>query len=591
MDVEKWVEEQAEVLKPKKIIWLDGSDREAHELVESALKENFFDGRKTLYELSGKKFPNSFLHRSHPDDVARTEKRTFMIFEREEEAGPTNNWIPPDKAKEILKPILKGAMEGRTMYVIPFVMGHPDSPYAQPCVQITDSTYVAISMRIMARVGEDALKLIRKRGKFIKGVHTIGELDKEKKYIMHFPEEELVVSVNSGYGGNALLGKKCIALRLASWKGKKEGWLAEHMLLIEVESPEGKKYYFLGAFPSASGKTNLALLSPTLKGWKVRTLGDDIAWLWIGDDGRLWAMNPEAGFFGVAPGTSFKTNPNMMKTLMNDKFFPTLFTNVALDVDENTPWWEGLEDDWPIPEHLVDWQGNPWSPESGKPAAHPNSRFTVSIRNCPILSPEYDNPRGVPVSGIIFGGRRSDTIPLVYETFDWEHGVFVAAGMGAETTAAAEGKVGVVRRDPFSMLPFCGYNMADYFAHWLEIGKKLKVKPKIFFVNWFRKDEDGSFLWPGFGENIRAIKWMIDRIEGRAEGKETPIGIVPKPEELDLSGLEISERSLEKLLAVIPEEWRREVQEIEKFFTKFGDRLPRELKIWLERLKRSFRTE
>ena len=591
-EIERWVEEQAEILKPKEVVWCDGTEKEAEELVKKALDENFYNGRKTLYEIDNSYFPNSFLHRSHPEDVARTEGRTFMIFKEQKTAGPNNNWMSPERAKDILGGILKGAMEGRTMYVIPFVMGNPDFPKCQPCVQITDSTYVAISMRIMSRVGDIALKKIRENGgRFIKGIHSIAELNKEKKYIMHFPEEDTVVSVNSGYGGNALLGKKCIALRLASYKGWKEGWLAEHMLLIEVESPEGEKFYFLGAFPSASGKTNLALLQPSLPGWKVRTVGDDIAWLYIGEDGRLYATNPEAGFFGVAPGTSSKTNPNMMRTLRNNKFFPTLFTNVALDGDTRIPWWEGLEVDIPRPDNLIDWQGNLWDPNSGKPAAHPNSRFTVSIRNCPILSPEYDNPKGVPISGIIFGGRRSTTIPLVVEAFDWEYGVFLASTMGAERTAAAEGKVGEVRRDPFSMLPFCGYNMAYYFKHWLEFGEKLKHKPKIFLVNWFRKDEDGSFLWPGFGENIRVIKWMIDRIKGKVDGQETQIGIIPKNTEIDTGGLEITEGKMKKLLDVSREEWEKEVKEMEKFLEKFKGELPSSIKENLQKLKRRFGIE
>ncbi len=587
--IERWVDSLSSELRPSRVTWVDGGREQIQELLRVALDENFFGERKTLYELRQSYFPDAFLHRSHPDDVARTENRTFIVHNNPKVVGPNNNWMSPDQARSALEPILRGAMKNRTMYVIPFVMGHPDSVFAQPCVQITDSVYVAISMCIMTRVGEDAIRLIRGNGGFIKGIHTLGELDKQKKYIVHFPEEDTVISVNSGYGGNALLGKKCISLRLASYKGWNDRWwLAEHMLIIEVETPEGEKFYFTAAFPSASGKTNLALIESALPGWKVRTLGDDIAWLYISDDGRLYAMNPEAGFFGVAPGTSSKTNPNMMRTLRNSgSDFPTLFTNTALDPENQIPWWEGLDPDIPLPKTLIDWMGNIWSPDTGKPAAHPNSRFTVSIRRCPILSPEYDNPRGVPISGIIFGGRRSDTIPLVFETFDWEHGVFTAASMGAETTAAAEGEIGRVRRDPFSMLPFLGYNMAFYFRYWLDIGKRLKHRPKIFFVNWFRKD-GGRFIWPGFGENMRVIKWMVERINGKAKGVETEVGILPDPSELDIGGLELSKKEILKLLSVDKKEWEKEIKEIESFFSLFGDDLPGEFSRQIINLKKRF---
>ncbi|GBD04256.1 Phosphoenolpyruvate carboxykinase [GTP] [bacterium HR19] len=587
-ELENWVEEQAKILKPKEIVWIsEGEGKELENLVTQALKENFIGG-KVLYELNQTPFPHSFLHRSHPEDVARTEHRTFLSFKDKNLAGPTNNFMGIQEAKELIYNLSKNAMEGRKMYVIPFIMGNPDSHYSLPCVQITDSIYVAISMCIMTRAGKVALEKIKERGKFIKGIHSLGNLDKDKKYIIHFPEEELVVSLNSGYGGNALLGKKCIALRIASYKGWCEGWLAEHMLIIEVENPEGKKFYFAAAAPSASGKTNLALLSPTLPGWKVRTLGDDIAWIHIGDDGKLYALNPEAGFFGVAPGTSSKTNPNMIKTLKSGKHLVTIFTNVALDPENLIPWWEGLEPDIPKPKKLLDWQGKYWDSSSGLPAAHPNSRFTVSIRNCPILSPEYDNPKGVPLDGIIFGSRRSSTIPLVFEAKDWQTGIFFAATMGAETTAAAEGKVGIVRRDPFSMLPFCGYNMAYYFKHWLKIGKIAKNKPKIFFVNWFRK-KDGYFVWPGFGENIRVIKWMIDRIEGKAKGVEKEIGIIPKEEEIDLSGLEMKREDVEFALSLKRDEWEKEISDIEVFLKSFGDELPDEIRKTLHSIKKKFK--
>ena len=582
--VEKWVEEQAQLTKPERIHWVKGTEEEIRALMEIAMTRERTGPHLTFKELNHKVFPNSYLHRSHPTDVARTEQLTYVCLPTKEETGPNNNWMEPGEAKKMLRGLFDGCMRGRTLYVIPYMMGHPESPYAKPCIQITDSIYVVVSMCIMTRAGQRTLDRIGDSEDFVKGLHSIGDLDPNRRFIMHFPQENLVMSIGSGYGGNALLGKKCFSLRIASYQGYREGWLAEHMIIMGVEDPDGDVHYILGAFPSACGKTNLAMLDPILEGYKVTTLGDDIAWINIGPDGRLYAINPESGFFGVAPGTSYKTNPNMMRTLKNDKWYPTLFTNTALNLDDNSPWWEGLGD---MPPHLEDWQGNPYDPKSGKPAAHPNSRFTVSLYNCPTLSPEFDNPMGVPVSAIIFGGRRSDTIPLVSESFDWEHGVFRASINGSETTTAAVGKVGVVRRDPMAMLPFTGYNMADYFRHWLQMGKKLKNPPKIFSVNWFQKGEAGEFLWPGFRENSRVIKWIIDRIKGKAGAKETPIGLIPRPEDLCLEGLDIDRKSLERLLEVRPEEWKREVMEAESFYEQFGDRLPGELRAHLERLKKA----
>lgn len=582
--VERWVEEQARLTKPDKIHWVQGTEDEIRSLVEIAMTKERTGQHLTFRELNHKVFPNSYLHRSHPTDVARTEHLTYVCLPKKEDAGPNNNWMEPTEAKRLLQGLFNGCMRGRTLYVIPYMMGHPESPYAKPCIQITDSIYVVVSMCIMTRVGPRTLERIGDSEDFVKGLHSIGDLDPSRRFIMHFPQENLVMSIGSGYGGNALLGKKCFSLRIASYQGLQEGWLAEHMIIMGVEDPEGDTTYILGAFPSACGKTNLAMLDPVMKGYKITTLGDDIAWLNIGPDGRLYAINPESGFFGVAPGTSYKTNPNMMRTLENDKWYPTLFTNTALNLSENSPWWEGLGE---MPPKLEDWQGNPYDPASGNPAAHPNSRFTVSIYNCPTLSPEFDNPRGVPVSAIIFGGRRSDTIPLVSESFDWAHGVFRGSINGSETTTAAMGKVGVVRRDPMAMLPFTGYNMADYFRHWLEMGRKVKYLPKIFTVNWFQKDENGQFMWPGFRENSRIIKWMIDRIKGKVGARETPIGLVPKVEDLYLEGLEIDRRALERLLEVNPEQWRKEVEESESFYAQFGDRLPEELRHHMARLKAS----
>jgi len=573
--LEKWVEECARLTKPDEIYWCDGSEEEAHRLIEIGMYKEKINDNPVFSELNHKTWPNAYLHRSHPTDVARTEHLTFVCHPNKEDAGPNNNWMDPKEAKELLTKLTDGCMRGRTMYVLPYIMGHPDSPYSKVCVQITDNSYVAVSMRIMTRMGKVALDRLGNSDDFVKGIHSVGDFDPNKRFIMHFPDENLVWSIGSGYGGNALLGKKCFSLRIASWLGLKEGWLAEHMIIIGVEDPEGNITYMVAAFPSACGKTNLAMLESTLPGYKVWTLGDDIAWLNIGPDGRLYAINPETGFFGVAPGTSMKTNPNMMRTLKTGTFYPTLFTNTALNVDTNEPWWEGM--DGPVPENILDWQGKRWDRSSGNSAAHPNSRFTVSISQCPTLSPEFENPKGVPISAIIFGSRRSRLLPLVYESFDWKHGVFCGARMGSETTAAAIHQVGKLRRDPMAMIPFCGYNMGDYFRHWLNMGERIAQLPKIFVVNWFRLDENGKFLWPGFGENIRVLKWIIDRINNRVQAKETPIGLIPYIEDLELCGLDLTKESMEKLFEINPVEWRQELEEIKGFFGQFGERLPKEL--------------
>lgn len=573
--LEKWVEEQARVTKPDNIYWCNGTEEEARLLVEIGLKEEKIGKFNIFHKLNHETFPNSYLHRSHPTDVARTEHLTYVCHPDKETAGPNNNWMNPNEAKQKLTKLFDGCMRGRTMYVLPYMMGHPDSPYAKACIQLTDSSYVAISMRIMTRMGKEILEKIGNSSNFVKGLHSIGDLDPNKRFIMHFPQENLVWSIGSGYGGNALLGKKCFSLRIASWLGLNEGWLAEHMIIIGVESPDGKITYMVAALPSLCGKTNLAMLESALPGYKVWTLGDDIAWLEIGNDGRLWAINPETGFFGVAENTSMRVNPNMMLTLKAGKFFPTLFTNTALNLDTNEPWWEGF--DGPIPKKLLDWQGNPWTPSSGTKASHPNARFTVSITQCPTVSPEFFNPKGVPISAIIFGGRRSYLIPLLYECFNWQHGVFCGASMGSETTAAAIHKVGQLRRDPMAMLPFCGYNMADYFRHWLDIGRRITNPPKIFFVNWFKQDENGKFLWPGFRENIRVLKWIIERTENKVGAKETPIGLVPHINDIELTGLNIPRQNLEKLFEINPSQWQDEIQDIKNFFERFDPKLPQEL--------------
>ncbi|HON91044.1 MAG TPA: phosphoenolpyruvate carboxykinase (GTP) [Sedimentisphaerales bacterium] len=574
--VEKWVEEQARLAKPDRIHWCDGSEEEARKLIEIGMKQEKIGEHPIFQELNQKTWPNAYLHRSHPTDVARTEQLTFVCHPTKDQAGPNNNWMEPAEAKAKMTQLSDGCMKGKTMYVLPYMMGHPDSPYAKSCVQVTDVSYVAVSMRIMTRMSKKVLDKIGNNENFVKGMHSVGDFDPNRRFIMHFPQDNLVWSIGSGYGGNALLGKKCFSLRIASCLGRKEGWLAEHMVIMGIEDPQGKITYLCAAFPSACGKTNLAMLRSALPGYKVWTLGDDIAWLNVGPDGRLYAINPETGFFGVAPGTSMKTNPNMITTLKAGKFYPTLFTNTGLDLDKNEPWWEGLDGD--VPSRMADWQGKPWPNKDGGKAAHANSRFTVSLYNAPTLSPEFDNPKGVPISAILLGGKRTQLVPLVTEAFDWANGVFIGARAGSETTAAAAGQIGQLRRDPFAMLPFCGYNMGDYFGHWLNVGKRLKHPPKIYSVNWFRTDENGKFIWPGFGDNIRVIKWILDRVNGRVGARETPIGLVPNVSDLDLSGLNIAKERMEKLFEIDRAGWRNELRDIDAFLAQFGNHMPAEIR-------------
>ena len=555
-----WVSEVSQLTQPDQIHWCDGSIVERDALVELMLE------RGELLALNPETHPDCYLHRSHPGDVARVEHLTFVCTADQADAGPNNNWMAPDQARASMDGLFTGCMRGRTLYVIPYCMGPIHSPYARCGVEITDSPYVVANMRIMTRMGADALARIEREGRFVRGLHSIGELDPERRFIMHFPEELSILSYGSGYGGNALLGKKCHALRIASWQARNEGWLAEHMLIVGIQNPQGETHYVAAAFPSACGKTNLAMLIPpvTHAGWKVWTIGDDICWLHPGPDGRLWAINPESGFFGVAPGTGRNTNPNALDMLDRD----AIFTNVAVTA-ENGPWWEGKSDETPH----KDWQGRDFDPGRG-PAAHPNSRFTVSMRQCPSFSAEADNPAGVPISALIFGGRRESLVPLVFEALDWNHGVLVGASMASETTAAATGAVGVVRRDSMAMKPFCGYNFADYFSHWLSFGDRLEHLPKIFHVNWFRKGPDGKFLWPGFGDNLRVLQWILERCAGRAGAVETPIGLLPRREDLDLRGLESLNGSLDALLAIDPAGWRNEWADVGNYLDSFGARVP-----------------
>jgi len=580
-----WLEEMKALLTPDEIVWVDGSDAQREELRKLAVELG------ELTKLDQDKLPGCYLHRTNPNDVARVEDRTFICTSTKEMAGPTNNWCDPKEMYEKLYDIARGSYKGRTMYIIPYSMGPIGSPLAKIGVEITDSVYVVLNMLIMTRVSPEVWTVLGDSNDWVRGLHSRCDVDPEKRYICHFPEDNTIISVNSGYGGNVLLGKKCFALRIASFQGWKEGWMAEHMLILGLQNPKGEVHYIAAAFPSACGKTNLAMLIPPAylreKGYKVWTVGDDIAWMRIGEDGRLYAINPENGFFGVAPGTNEHSNFNALESTKKD----TIFTNVAL-CEDNTVWWEGLNKN--LPENAIDWRGNPWDPakfnkaDKSTCAAHPNSRFTAPAENCPCISDEFNKGAGVPISAIVFGGRRAKCAPLVYQSRDWENGVFIGSAMASETTAAAAGAVGVVRRDPMAMLPFCGYHMGDYFRHWLEMGKKLGDKaPKIFNVNWFRTDDEGNFLWPGFGDNMRVLNWIIDRCEGKATATETAIGYVPQPEDIDLTDLDMDLDTLKGILTVDKDVWSAEAAEIEEHYKKFGDHLPAELRAQLDTLKKN----
>ncbi len=581
--LESFVNEYAALCKPDKIVYIDGSEEQLESLRKQAVDE------KILIKLNQEKLPGCYLHRTEVNDVARVEGRTFICSKNKEDSAPINNWMETTEALNLLNGLFNGVMKGRTMYVIPYSMGAVGSKFSKIGIELTDSIYVVLNMAIMTRVGAKVLDALGDKD-FVKGVHSYAELKEENRYICHFPEENLIMSINSNYGGNVLLGKKCFALRIASYLGKTEGWMAEHMLILGIENPKGEIKYVAAAFPSACGKTNLAMIIPPeiykKKGYKCWCVGDDIAWIRVGEDGRLWAVNPENGFFGVAPGTSMKSNPNALLSTRKG----TIFTNVVENLDDETVWWEGMDKN--PPKNAIDWKGNPWNgdmkDENGKPikGAHPNSRFTAPTANCPCLSDQFEAPNGVPLSAIIFGGRRAKTAPLVYQSKDWNNGVFVGSIMASETTAAATGAVGVVRRDPMAMRPFVGYNMGDYFAHWIEMGKKIKNQPKIFNVNWFRTDENGNFIWPGFGENLRVIDWILDRCEDKVDAKETPIGYVPYAKDINVEGLDgITEKTIEDLLSIDKASWKEETEGIEKFYGELGARVPKELYDELGKLK------
>jgi phosphoenolpyruvate carboxykinase (GTP) len=556
--VKAWVEKMARMVQPDQIYWCDGSEDEKKRLTAESLKTGDFQ------ELNQKALPGCLFHRSAQNDVARTEHLTFICTPTKKQAGPMNNWMAPEEAYQKLGDIFTGSYKGRTMYVIPFIMGQAGSPFSKVAVELTDSLYVVLSMRIMTRMGVDAWKQLGTSDDFTRCMHGKADLSMDRRFICHFPQDNAIWSVGSGYGGNALLGKKCLSLRIAGYQARKESWLAEHMLIAGLTSPQGETRYIAAAFPSACGKTNLAMLIPpaAMKGWKVTTIGDDIAWLRVGKDGRLWAVNPENGFFGVAPGTNMQSNPNAMKTVSHD----SLFTNVALK-DDGTVWWEGHDD--PPPAHALDWKGNDWTPDKKEAAAHPNSRFTAPAANCPVMDPKWQDPEGVPIDAIIFGGRRPRMVPLVYESTNWQHGVFVGATMASERTAAQLGTLGEIRRDPMAMLPFCGYDMAEYWAHWLEMGKKIPNPPRIFHVNWFRQDEKGLFMWPGFGENMRVLEWILGRCTGKAHAVESPVGYMPSPEDINTEGLDLDPAVLKDLLTIEPADWKAEVENQGEFFGKF----------------------
>lgn len=575
----EWIKKIKEIVNPKNMVWIDGSE----EQLENLRKEACENGE--IIKLNQEKLPGCYLRRTNPNDVARTESRTFICTKTKEEAGPTNNWWEPEFAYKKLYGIAKDSYKGKTMYIIPYSMGMLNSPFSKIGMEITDSIYTVLNMAIMTRVGKTILEALGESDNWVRGLHASCDVDEENRYVCHFPEDNTIISVNSCYGGNVLLGKKCFALRIASYQAEKENWLAEHMLILGVQNPKGETKYVCAAFPSACGKTNLAMLIPPeiykKQGYKIWCIGDDIAWLRIGKDGRLWATNPENGFFGVAPGTSKKSNPNALQTASSN----TIFTNVVQNLDDNTVWWEGLNNN--PPENALDWKGNPWNGKTSKEkGAHPNSRFTSPTKNCPCLGKEFENPEGVPISAIIFGGRRPRTIPLVYETFDWNHGVFTGSIVSSESTAASTGKVGVVSHNPMAMMPFCGYNMGKYFAHWIKMGKLLGDKaPKIFNVNWFRTDDNGNFMWPGFGENLRVVEWILKRCDNQIKAKKTPVGFVPYKEDINLSESGVPEEALSKLLEINPELWKKEIKDIEDFYKKFEHFLPHELEKELSDLK------